>query len=233
LSRILVLAGAGGEAALVVEALRRGGFEGATAADEPSAVTMVGSGEFDLLVLDLPGPAALGVLRRVQEAGPGLPVLVLAGFGDTEATAALEEGTDEQLDNAVDAVDAVELLAGLRPRRRRAPRHVSSVLRHGDLLLDLRTHRAFTLADNVQLTGREFGVLEALAHGPDRVVSREQLLSRVWGYHFDPASNLVEVYVRRLRRKLGPGWVTTVRGKGYRLERQVSPGAGIGHPTGT
>jgi two-component system, OmpR family, copper resistance phosphate regulon response regulator CusR len=230
MSRVLVLAGAGREAALVVEALRHGGFEVATAADEPGAVTMVGSGEFDLLVLDLPGPAALGVLRRVREAGLGLPVLVLAGSGETEATAALEEGTGEHLD---DAVDAVELLGRVRPRLRRAPRHASSVLRHGDLLLDLRTHRAFTLADNVQLTGREFGVLEALAHGPDRVVSREQLLSRVWGYHFDPASNLVEVYVRRLRRKLGPGWVTTVRGKGYRLERQVSPGAGIGHPTGT
>ena len=217
MSRVLVLAGAGREAALVVEALRDGGFEVATASDEPSAVTMAGSGEFDLLVLDLPGPAALGVLRRVREAGPGLPVLVLAGLGGTEATAP-EEGTDEQLD---DAVDAVELLARVRPRQDR--RRAGNVVRHGDLLLDVRARRALTLLDTVELTGREFAVLEALAHDPGRVVPREELLSRVWGYDFDPGSNLVEVYVRRLRRKLGPGWVTTVRGKGYRLERHARP----------
>jgi two-component system copper resistance phosphate regulon response regulator CusR len=226
-SRILVLAGAGREAALVVEALRHGGFDTATALDEPSAVTMAGSGEFDLLVLDLPGPAALGVLRRVREAGPGLPVLVLAGFGGTEATAALDEGTDEHLNRAF---DAAEVLARVRPRQDR--QRASNVLRHGDLLLDVRARRALTLLDSVELTGREFAVLEALAHDPDRVVSREQLLSRVWGFHFDPGSNLVEVYVRRLRRKLGPGWVTTVRGKGYRLERHVRPRTSTGRQAG-
>jgi two-component system, OmpR family, response regulator len=75
------------------------------------------------------------------------------------------------------------------------------------------------LLGDVELTGREAAVLEALAQDPGQVVSRELLLSRVWGYHFDPGSNLVEVYVGRLRRKLGPGWLTTVRGRGYRLDR--------------
>lgn len=230
MSRILVLAGAPGEAAPAVDALRQGRFDVATAFHEPSALATVRSGGFDLLVLDLPGPAALGVLRRVREAGPQPAVLVLGGRGNLDAATALEAGADDHLDKPF---HAAELLARVRLRLRREPRHEGSVLRHGDLLLDLRTHRAFTLLDNVQLTGREFAVLEALAHGPDRVVSRAQLLSRVWGHHFDPASNLVEVYVRRLRRKLGPGWVTTVRGKGYRLERQVPPGAAIGHPAGT
>jgi DNA-binding response OmpR family regulator len=76
-------------------------------------------------------------------------------------------------------------------------------------------------APDVGLTGREAALLAALAQDPGQVVSRELLLSRVWGYHFDPGSNLVEVYVRRLRGKLGPGLVTTVRGRGYRLERRV------------
>jgi two-component system, OmpR family, copper resistance phosphate regulon response regulator CusR len=229
MSRILVLAGAGWEAALVVEALRHGGFDVATASDEPSALTMARSGEFDLLVLGLPGPAALGVLRRVRETGLGLPVLVLAGFGDLEATAAPEGGADDHLNKAF---DAAELLARVRLWRRQDRRRATNVLRHGDLLLDVRTRRALTLLDNVELTGREFAVLEALVHNPDRVVSREQLLSRVWGYDFDPGSNLVEVYVRRLRRKLGPGWVTTVRGKGYRLERHVRPETSTRRQTG-
>ena len=229
MSRVLVLAGAGRQAALAVAALRRGRFDVVTAADEPSALTMVRSGEFDLLVVDLPGPAALGVLRRVRETGTGLPVLVLAGLGDPAATAALEGGVDDQLDVAF---DAAELLARMGPRLRQDRRRATNVLRHGDLLLDVRARRALTLLDNVELTGREFAVLEALAHDPDRVVSREQLLDRVWGYDFDPGSNLVEVYVRRLRRKLGPGWVTTVRGKGYRLERHSHPETSTGHQTG-
>jgi DNA-binding response OmpR family regulator len=91
------------------------------------------------------------------------------------------------------------------------------VLSHGSLTLDLRTRRAARDGRTVELTAREFALLETLLRHPDQVLSREQLLSHVWGYDFDPGSNVVDVYVRYLRRKLGADVVETVRGMGYRL----------------
>jgi two-component system, OmpR family, copper resistance phosphate regulon response regulator CusR len=226
MSRILVAEAEPSMATRLVEVLRIAGFDTAVAADSPSAIVMARSGEFDLLILDLelPGPAALGalgVLRQARRARARLPVLLLAGADGLEAViAALEEGADDYLNTPF---DAAELLARVRLRLRQDREGAPNVLHHGDLLLDVRTRRAWTPLGNVELTGREFAVLEALARDPGQVVARQQLLSRVWGYDFDPRSNLVEVYVRRLRRKLGPGWLTTVRGSGYRLERRVPP----------
>jgi two-component system, OmpR family, copper resistance phosphate regulon response regulator CusR len=230
MSRVLVASGEPGMVTLLVEALRAGGFDTAVAADGPTAIAMARSGTFDLLILDLelPGPAALGVpgvLRQVRRAKPGLPVLVFAGAEGLETVvAALEEGADDSLTTPF---HAAELLARVRLRLRRNRQPASNLLGHGDLLLDVRTRQVWTPFGGVELTGREFAVLEALAAEPGQFVSRQQLLSRVWGYDFDPRSNLVEVYVRRLRRKLGPGWVTTVRGKGYRLERHAPPATSL------
>jgi DNA-binding response OmpR family regulator len=91
------------------------------------------------------------------------------------------------------------------------------VLRSGSVSLDLRTRRAATDGRVVELTAREFSLLETLLRHPDQVLSREQLLSHVWGYDFDPGSNVVDVYVRYLRRKMGADVVETIRGMGYRL----------------
>jgi DNA-binding response OmpR family regulator len=92
-----------------------------------------------------------------------------------------------------------------------------TVLRHGDLSLDLRTRRASVGDRVVDLSAREFALAETFLRNPGQVLSREQLLSHVWGYDFDPGSNVVDVYVRYLRRKLGPQWIETARGMGYRL----------------
>jgi two-component system copper resistance phosphate regulon response regulator CusR len=228
-SRILVAEGEPRMVTLLVEALRTAGFDTTVAANSPSAITMARSGEFDLLILDLelPGPAALGalgLLRQVRRARSRLPVLLLArADGLAAAIAALAEGADDYRNTpfqAAEQLDRVRLR--LRQDRQTAP----NVLRNGDLLLYVRTRQAWNPLGSVELTGREFAMLEALVREPRQAVSREQLLSRVWGYDFDPGSNLVEVYVRRLRRKLGPGWVTTVRGNGYRLERRAPPGTG-------
>jgi two-component system copper resistance phosphate regulon response regulator CusR len=226
MSHILLAVGEPRMAARLVEALRTAGFDTTVAADRPRAIVMARSGEFDLLVLDLelPGPAAvgaLGLLRQLRRARSRLPVLLLAGADSLEvAIAALEEGADDYL---TAPFHAAELLARVRLRLRQHRQGAPNMLRHGDLLLDVRTRQAWTPLGKAELTGREFAVLEALVRDPGQVVSHQQLLSRVWHYDFDPRSNLVEVYVRRLRRKLGPGWVTTVRGKGYRLERRAPP----------
>ncbi len=97
-----------------------------------------------------------------------------------------------------------------------------TVLRAGDVALDLRTRRAIVDGRTVELTAREYALLELFLRHADQVLSREQLLSHVWGYDFDPGSNVVEVYVGYLRRKLGPDHLDTVRGMGYRL--RVAPG---------
>jgi DNA-binding response OmpR family regulator len=91
------------------------------------------------------------------------------------------------------------------------------VLSQGDLRLDLRSRRAHVAGKAVDLSAREFALAEVFLRNPDQVLSREQLLSHVWGYDFDPGSNVVDVYVRYLRRKLGPTRIETVRGMGYRL----------------
>ena len=103
----------------------------------------------------------------------------------------------------------------LRLREDRAPE--STVLGFGDLSLDLRTRRATAGGQTVELSAREFALLEVFLRNPDQVLSREQLLSTVWGYDFDPGSNVVDVYVRYLRKKIGSDRVATVRGMGYRL----------------
>ena len=91
------------------------------------------------------------------------------------------------------------------------------VLSHGDLSLDLRTRVVAVAGTSVELSAREFTLMETFLRHPNQVLSREQLLSRVWGYDFDPGSNVVDVYVRYLRNKIGSDRITTVRGAGYRL----------------
>jgi DNA-binding response OmpR family regulator len=93
----------------------------------------------------------------------------------------------------------------------------ATVLRAGELMLDLRTRRAHVDGRTIELSAREFALTEAFLRSPDQVLTREQLLSSVWGLDFDPGSNIVDVYVRYLRRKLGNDLVETVRGVGYRL----------------
>jgi two-component system, OmpR family, copper resistance phosphate regulon response regulator CusR len=111
-----------------------------------------------------------------------------------------------------------ELLARVRARLRSEPAAEITVLKVGKISLDLRTRRATVGDRTVELTAREFSLTETFMRHPGQVLSREQLLSQVWGYDFAPESNVVDVYIRYLRKKLGPGVITTARGMGYRLE---------------
>jgi DNA-binding response OmpR family regulator len=101
-----------------------------------------------------------------------------------------------------------------------------TVLHHGDITLDLKTRRAVAGGRTVELSAREFSLAELFLRNPDQVLSREQLLSQVWGYDFDPGSNIIDVYVGYLRRKLGSDVIQTVRGMGYRfVVKTSSPGS--------
>jgi two-component system, OmpR family, copper resistance phosphate regulon response regulator CusR len=154
-------------------------------------------------------------LRALREHGATLPVIVLTARGGLDDTlAALEGGADDYM---AKPFRFAELVARIRLRLR-AARREPLVLRHGALALDLRTRRALVDGRTVELTAREFALAEAFLRRPGQVLSRQQLLSQVWGYDHDPGSNVVDVYVRYLRRKLGLERIATVRGMGYRLD---------------
>jgi DNA-binding response OmpR family regulator len=174
------------------------------------------SGQFDLLILDLGLPDREGfeVLLEVRRRGWTLPVLVLTGRGWGEVVECLEAGADDYMTKPF---RFAELLARVHVRLRKQGTEQQRVLVAGELRLDLRTRRALVGDRVVELTAREFSLLETLLSHADQVLSREQLLSHVWGYSFDPSTNIVNVYVNSLRKKLGAEIIETVRGAGYRL----------------
>ena len=219
MSRILVAEDEQRISSFLAKGLKANGFTPTVVADGQSALDLASTGEFDLLVLDIGLPVMDGfaVLRRLRQAGNALPVVILTARDTVHDTVAgLEGGADDYM---AKPFRFEELLARVRVRLRddRAPE--STVLSYGDLSLDLRTRRATVGERTVELSAREFALAETFLRNPDQVLSREQLLSAVWGYDFDPGSNVVDVYVRYLRKKLGAQRVETVRGMGYRLVR--------------
>jgi two-component system, OmpR family, copper resistance phosphate regulon response regulator CusR len=216
-NRILVVEDEARIASFVGKGLRANGFTPTVVADGPTGYDYAMTGEFDLVVLDinLPGMDGFEVLRRLRRAGNAIPVIILtARTSTTDTVAGLEGGADDYMPKPF---RFEELLARVRLRLRSDRGEDSSVLTHGDLVLDLRTRRAEAAGRSVDLSAREFALAETFLRNPGRVLSREQLLSHVWGYDFEPGSNVVDVYVRYLRRKLGAERIETVRGMGYRL----------------
>jgi DNA-binding response OmpR family regulator len=219
MSRILIAEDEERIASFLERGLRSNGFVTTTVGDGESAYAEAVSGNHDLLLLDIGLPRVDGftVLRRIREARASLPVVILTARDSVRDTVAgLEGGADDYIAKPF-AFD--ELLARVRLRLRTdtgAPAD-ANILVAGDLNLDLRTRRAFVGGTTVELTAREFLLAEVFCRHPDQVLSREQLLSQVWGFDFDPGSNVVDVYIRYLRRKLGADRIQTVRGMGYRL----------------
>jgi DNA-binding response OmpR family regulator len=216
-SRILIAEDEERLSAFLEKGLRAAGFATTVVADGPSAVALARDEDFDLLVLDLGLPRldGLEVLRTLRAQGRRLPILVLSARDDTDVkVAGLELGAD---DYVTKPFRFEELLARIRVRMRSGGTPEATVLRSGDLVLDLRSRRAEVGGRSVELSAREFVMLEVFLRHPGQVLSREQLLSRVWGYQHDPGSNVVDVYVGYLRRKLGRERISTVRGMGYAL----------------
>jgi DNA-binding response OmpR family regulator len=214
--RLLVVEDEARIAAFLVKGLTAAGYSVDRAATAAEALELIARHEFALAVLDLrlPDGDGLEVLRAIRGRGDDLPVIVLTARSEIgDRVEGLELGADDYLTKPF-AFD--ELLARVRARLRgRSTRE--SVLASGEIELNLRTRRARGFEGEVDLTAREFSLLETLLRHAGQVLSREQLLSQVWGMDFDPGSNLVDVYVGYLRRKLGEGSIETVRGAGYRL----------------
>jgi DNA-binding response OmpR family regulator len=206
-------------AAFISRGLEAEGFSVHVASDGVEALRLARASEVDVVVLDLmlPGIPGEEVLQRLREGGSTVPVIVLTGKDAvSDRVANLEAGAD---DYVVKPFSFAELVARIRARIRAHGEHGSVVLSAGGVTLDVRTHEAQVGGRSVGLTSREFALLEAFMRHPGQVLSQAQLLDLVWGYDFEPGSNVVEVYVRRLRSKLRIRVIETVRGGGYRLRR--------------
>ncbi|MGC0250027.1 response regulator transcription factor [Pseudactinotalea sp. Z1748] len=218
MSQILIAEDEPRIASFVAKGLRAAGYSPTVVGTAGETVDLAVTGEFDLLILDLglPDQDGFTALKRIRAMQSMMPVIILTARSSVSDTVAgLEGGADDYM---AKPFQFEELLARVRLRLRTDGRSgETTVLRHGGLSLDLRTRKAHVGDRVVDLSAREFALAETFLRNPGQVLSREQLLSRVWGYDFDPGSNVVDVYVRYLRKKLGTEHVETVRGMGYRL----------------
>lgn len=172
-----------------------------------------------LLDLGLPGSDGLALLGKIRSHDTRIPVLIVtARQSTTDKVSGLDAGATDYVTKPF-AFD--ELLARIRAALRNAGQETSTVLTVGDLTFDLVTKRATRAGQTVDLSPKEWALLELFMRNPNQILSRVQILNRVWDYGFDPGSNLVDVYVGYLRRKLNrpglPPLIHTVRGAGYRL----------------
>jgi len=217
-NRILIAEDEERIASFIEKGLRANGFTTTVAGDGHEAIALARSGDFDLLILDLglPGRDGTDVLRELREWDRQTPVVILtARDGLTDKVAGLEAGAD---DYVTKPFRFEELLARVRVRLRdeRAPE--PTMLRAAGSALDLRTRRLLVGERSMELTAREFALAETFFRHTGQVLSREQLLSSVWGYDYDPGSNVVDVYVGYLRKKIGEDRIATIRGMGYQLK---------------
>ncbi len=222
MSRILIAEDEPNIFRFLAKGLQAEGHATTSAPDGPSALYLAQTGEFDLMLLDLglPGLDGLDVLTQLRKKRVRLPIIVLTARTDTDdVVTGLDSGADDYISKPF---RLAELLARVRLRLRPQNSPEDFVLRSGDLALDLRTRQVQVGRRTVELSAREFALAEVFMRHPGQVLSREQLLSHVWGYDYDPSSNVVEVYIRYLRNKIGADRIATIRGAGYRLIQRAS-----------
>lgn len=200
---------------------RAAGYGTAVVADGLSAVDYAGTGDYDLLVLDvgLPRMDGFTVLKALRNMGNPIPIIMCTARDSVNDTInGLDSGADDYL---VKPFRFEELLARVRTRLRPPMAAMTQMAgtQHGDLELDPASRSVRLAGKEIELSAREFSMLREFMDHPTQVLTREQLLSRVWGFDFHSASNIVDVYVRYLRGKLGGDVIQTVRGVGYRLRR--------------
>lgn len=216
--RVLVVEDESSLAKQLNAALRRAGYAVDCAADGESADLLAHDERYDAVVLDLglPKVDGLTLLRRWRDAGQAMPVVVLTARGSWhEKVQGIDSGADDYM---AKPFRMEELLARLRALIRRSSGQISPELRCGPLLLDPRSGKVTLEGTEVKLTSHEFRVLSYLMHHSRRVVSQGELTEHIYAQDFDRDSNTVEVFIARLRRKLGSAFIETVRGLGYRMK---------------
>ena len=215
--------------AFVSKGLKAEGFGTTVATTGREGLVLALTGGFELVILDLGLPDIDGfeVLQRIRAQDQELPVIILTARTSADDTVTgLTSGADDYMPKPF---RFAELVARVRLRLRPDPQTPGpaqdTVLRHADLEMDPVRHTVTIGGSEVDLSAREFSLAETFLRHPGQALSRQQLLSRVWGYDFDPGSNVVDVYVRYLRNKLGASRIVTVRGVGYRLvdEKDYAP----------
>lgn len=218
MSQILIVEDEGRIASFLEKGLRANGFATTVATQGDAALAILRSGDIDLVILDLglPGMDGFDVLRELRSWDRETPVVILTARDDvTNTVTGFDVGAD---DYVTKPFRFEELLARVRARLRSERSSAGGVLEAGGSSLDLRTRRLTVDGREMDLTAREFTLAEVFLSHPGQVLSREQLLSRVWGYDYDPGSNVVDVYVGYLRKKIGNRRIVTVRGMGYRFD---------------
>lgn len=219
---ILVIEDEPGIVDFLERGLRAQGFDVISAIDGTTGAAAAVNQDVDLVVLDLmlPGKSGLDVLASVRDAKPGLPVIVLTALGEVEhRVAGLDAGA---VDYLTKPFSLTELAARIRAQLRAAAHAPRTTLSAGDIEVDLITREVRRGGELVRLSTTEFELLSYLMHNRGHVLSREQILRAVWGYEYDPGTNVVDVYIGYLRRKLGAHGtnapIVTVRSVGYRLD---------------
>jgi DNA-binding response OmpR family regulator len=222
--RILVVEDEKKTASFIRKALQAEGFAVDICRNGDDALTAANATPFDGIVLDimLPGRDGLSILRQLRERQNGTPVLLLSARGEVnERVEGLNAGADDYLPKPF---ALAELVARVRALTRRGGESKSPVLRVADLTLDTLTRRARRGGAEIELTTREYRLLEFLMRSAGRLCGRMMILEKVWDYDFDPGTNLVDVYIRRLREKIDanfePKLLHTARGMGYVLKEQ-------------
>ncbi|QYO68187.1 response regulator transcription factor [Leptolyngbya sp. 7M] len=220
MSHILIVEDEPRISAFVEKGLQANGFTTTVIQDGDGAIGLALDGDFDLIILDLglPDKDGLMVLEEMRGQGIQTPVIILTARDDIhDKVSGFELGADDYITKPF---RFEELLVRIRARLRSAPVAQSQAdmqITFGEIVLDLRTRRVRVNNRPVDLSAREFTLAEIFLRHPGQVLSRQQLLDRVWGYDYDPGSNIVDVYVGYLRKKLGNDLIETVRGMGYRL----------------
>jgi two-component system OmpR family response regulator len=216
--RVLIVEDESSLAKQLISALRRAGYAVDHAAEGERADLLAHDEQYDAVVLDLglPKVDGLTLLRRWREAGQSMPVLVLTARGSWhEKVIGIDSGADDYMSKPF---RMEELLARLRALIRRSSGKITPELRCGPVALDPRSGKVTLEGAEVRLTSHEFRVLSYLMHHGQRIVSQSELTEHIYSQDFDRDSNTVEVFIARLRRKLGPSLIETVRGLGYRMK---------------
>src|SRR5882724_2860056 len=220
--RVLVVEDEKKTASFIRKALQAEGFAVDVCPNGDEAWAAARVTPFDAIVLDimLPGRDGLSLLRQLRERKNSTPVLLLSARGEVnERVEGLNLGADDYLPKPF---ELAELVARVRALTRRGGENKSTILRVADLTLDTVTHKARRGGMDIELTAREYRLLEFLLRSAGRLCGRMMILEKVWDYNFDPGTNLVDVYIRRLREKIdtdfNPKLLHTVRGAGYMLK---------------